>query len=152
MFLVWWLLNMAVWSFRVFLYKQSKYFIHFYLVLRIKRNCQYQSYFLVAKLLYKSKCPSVCMSVSMSVRFRGETWFSKPLIEISLQFCFVQIPLINEHIFCKYFVRLSVGNATKLCYLWMFSSLFILKAFLRFFLILFMQTWLFSIFRGRNFK
>ena len=26
---------------------------------------------------------------------------------------FVQIPLINEHIFCKYFVCLSVGNATK---------------------------------------
>ncbi len=26
---------------------------------------------------------------------------------------FVQIPLINEHLFCKYFVRLSVGNATK---------------------------------------
>ncbi len=25
----------------------------------------------------------------------------------------VQIPLINEHLFCKYFVRLSVGNATK---------------------------------------
>ncbi len=23
------------------------------------------------------------------------------------------IPLINEHLFCKYFVRLSVGNATK---------------------------------------
>ena len=26
---------------------------------------------------------------------------------------FVQIPIINEHLFCKYFVRLSVGNATK---------------------------------------
>ncbi len=26
---------------------------------------------------------------------------------------FVQIPFINEHLFCKYFVRLSVGNATK---------------------------------------
>ncbi len=26
---------------------------------------------------------------------------------------FVQIPLINEHLFCKYFFRLSVGNATK---------------------------------------
>ncbi len=25
----------------------------------------------------------------------------------------MQIPLINEHLFCKYFVRLSVGNATK---------------------------------------
>ena len=26
---------------------------------------------------------------------------------------FVHIPLINENLFCKYFVRLSVGNATK---------------------------------------
>ncbi len=25
----------------------------------------------------------------------------------------MQIPLINEHLFCKYFVCLSVGNATK---------------------------------------
>ena len=25
----------------------------------------------------------------------------------------MQIPLINEHLFCKYFVRLSVGNARK---------------------------------------
>ncbi len=25
----------------------------------------------------------------------------------------MQIPLINEHLFCKYFVRVSVGNATK---------------------------------------
>ncbi len=25
----------------------------------------------------------------------------------------MQIPLINEHLFCKYFARLSVGNATK---------------------------------------
>ncbi len=25
----------------------------------------------------------------------------------------MQIPLINEHLFYKYFVRLSVGNATK---------------------------------------
>ena len=25
----------------------------------------------------------------------------------------MQIPLINEHLFCKYFVRLSIGNATK---------------------------------------
>ena len=25
----------------------------------------------------------------------------------------MQIPLINEHLFCKYFVRLSVSNATK---------------------------------------
>ncbi len=25
----------------------------------------------------------------------------------------MQIPLINEHLFCKYFVRLSAGNATE---------------------------------------
>ena len=25
----------------------------------------------------------------------------------------MQIPLINEHLFCKYFVRQSFGNATK---------------------------------------
>ncbi len=25
----------------------------------------------------------------------------------------MQISLINEHLFCKYFIRLSVGNATK---------------------------------------
>ena len=25
----------------------------------------------------------------------------------------MQIPLTNEHLFCKYFVRLFVGNATK---------------------------------------
>ncbi len=54
--------------------------------------------------------PSVCMSVCLSGL--GKTWFSRPLIEISFQF-FLQIPLINEHLFCKYFVRLSVGNATK---------------------------------------
>ncbi len=33
--------------------------------------------------------------------------------------------LINEHLLCKYFIRLSVGNASKgFCYLWMLSSLF----------------------------
>ena len=43
----------------------------------------------------------------------GEARFSRPLIEISLPLFYVQIPLINEHLFCKYFVRLSVGKATK---------------------------------------
>ena len=32
-------------------------------------------FFLVAKLLYKSKCPSVCMYVCLSVRFRGKRDF-----------------------------------------------------------------------------
>ncbi len=31
-------------------------------------SAQHWCYFLVAKLLYKSKCPSVCLSVRMSVR------------------------------------------------------------------------------------
>ncbi len=54
------------------------------------------------------------ISVRMSVNHvQGETSFSRPLIEISLQFFCLQIPLINEHLFCTYFVRLSVGNATK---------------------------------------
>ena len=41
-----------------------------------------------------------------NVIFSAPNWDIAPII-------FVQIPLINEHIFCKYFVRLSVGNATK---------------------------------------
>ncbi len=38
--------------------------------------------------------------------------FSAPNSDIAPIFL-VQIQLINEHLFCKYFVRLSVGNATK---------------------------------------
>ena len=67
--------------------------------------------FLVAKLLYKSKCPSVHLSVCQP-RLGGNVIFSAPDWDIAPIF-FVQIPLINEHLFCKYFVRLSVGNATK---------------------------------------
>ncbi len=52
---------------------------------RIRTHGRSQEYFLVAKLLYKSKCPSE----------------------------YVQIPLINEHLFCKCVVHLSVGNITK---------------------------------------
>ncbi len=61
--------------------------------------------FLVAKLLYKSKCTSICQP-------RGNVIFSALNWDIA-PFFFVQIPFINEHLFCKYFVRLSVGNATK---------------------------------------
>ncbi len=57
--------------------------------------------FSVAKRLYKSKCPSVCQP-----RLGENVIFSAPPI-------FVQILLTNEHLFCKYFVRLSVGNAKK---------------------------------------
>ena len=75
--------------------------------------------FLVAKLLYKSKCMSVRLSVCLSVcqsvcpsGLGGNVIFSAPNWDIDLIF-FVQIPLINEHLFYKYFVRQSVGNATK---------------------------------------
>ncbi len=50
---------------------------------------------------------SVCLS-----GLRGNTIFSAPNWDIAPIF-FVQIPFKNEHLFCKYFVRLSVGNATK---------------------------------------
>ncbi len=66
------------------------------------------------------------MSVHLSVcqpRGGGNVIFSAPNWDITPIFL-VQIPFMNEHLFCKYFKRLSVGNATKLCYLWMFSSLF----------------------------
>ena len=68
---------------------------------------------------------SVCSYIRMSTTFRGKRDFLGPYLRYRSNF-FVQIPLINEHLFCKYFVFLSVGNATKLCYLWMVSSLFFL--------------------------
>ena len=45
-------------------------------------------------------------------RLGGNVIFSAPYWDIDPIF-FVQIPLIYEHLFCKYFVRLSVGDATK---------------------------------------
>ena len=66
----------------------------------------------------------VCMYVCLSVRARGKRDFFGPQLRYRYNFFLLQIPLINEHLFCKYFVHLSVGNATKLCYLWMLSSLF----------------------------
>ncbi len=56
--------------------------------------------FLVAKLLYKSKFPSVCQP-----RLGENVIFSAPNCDIA--------PIFFVHLFCKYFVRLSVGNATK---------------------------------------
>ncbi len=53
----------------------------------------------------------VCLSVCMSF-CQGKRDFLGLELRNSSNF-FVQIPLINEHIFCKYFVPLSVGNATK---------------------------------------
>ena len=51
------------------------------------------------------------MSVRLSVyqpRLGENMIFSAPNLDF-----FGQIPLINEHLFCNYFVRLSVGKATK---------------------------------------
>ena len=55
------------------------------------------------------------ISVRLSVcqpRLGGNVLFLAPNWDIAPIFC-VQIPLINEHLFSKYFASLSVGNATK---------------------------------------
>ena len=79
--------------------------------------------FLVAKLLYKSKCSSLRISVCQP-RLGGNVIFSAPNWDIAPIF-FVQIPIINEHLFCKYLTLCLSVMPQKLCYLWMFSSLFI---------------------------
>ncbi len=67
--------------------------------------------FLVAKLLYKYKYPSIFPYIRQP-RLEGNVIFSPPNWDIAS--IFVQIPLINEHLFYhQYFVRLFVGNATK---------------------------------------
>ena len=53
----------------------------------------------------------VCMSVCMS-GLGGNVIFSAPIQDRALIFC-VHIPLVYEHLFYKYFVRWSVGQATK---------------------------------------
>ncbi len=67
-------------------------------------------------LLFSSKATlKKQMSVRLSVcqpRLGGHVIFSAPNWDIAPIY-FVQILLINVHLFCKYFVRLSVGNATK---------------------------------------
>ena len=50
----------------------------------------------------------VCMSVCLS-GLGGNAIFSVANWDIAPIFC----ALINEHLFCKYFIRLSFGNATK---------------------------------------
>ncbi len=80
--------------------------------------------FLVAKLLYNYLCPTVRLSVCQP-RLGGNVIFSAPNWDITPIF-FVQIPLINEHLFCKYFVRLSVGDVTKALLL-MDVFIFVLK-------------------------
>ncbi len=52
------------------------------------------------------------MSVRLSVRFRRKAIFSAPNRERLLIFS-VHLPLIYEHLFYKYFVRRSVGQATN---------------------------------------
>ena len=70
------------------------------------------------------------MSVRLSVyqpRLGGNVIFAATKLDIAPIF-FVQIPLINDHLFCKYFVRLSVGNAKKaLLLMGVFILVFIVK-------------------------
>ncbi len=75
------------------------------------------------KTFYNYLCPSIC-------QVQGET-FSVPRADRVLNLS-MHIPLIYEHLFYKYFVRQSVGQATKakeLRYLWMLSSLLFLIAY-----------------------
>ncbi len=64
---------------------------------------------------------SVRLCVRLSVRLcvrqprlGGNVIFSATNWDIAPIFC-VQIPLLNEHLFCKHFVRLSVVSASKGC-------------------------------------
>ncbi len=71
-------------------------------------------YLLVAKLLYKYKCPSVCRSGYKRQKCRNkETWFSFWLFKIEVWFFFVKSCLIDAHLFYEYFIRQSVGQAKK---------------------------------------
>ena len=58
-----------------------------------------------------SVCLFVCSSVYMS-DLGGNAIFSAPNRDRDLFFS-VHIPLIYEHLFFKYFVRRSAGQATK---------------------------------------
>ncbi len=53
----------------------------------------------------------VCLSVCMS-GLGGNVIFPAPIYDRALIFC-VHIPLVYEQLFYKYFVRRSVGQATK---------------------------------------
>ncbi len=55
---------------------------------------------------------SVRLSVCIYVRFREKRDFLAPIKDKALIFC-VHIPLVYEHLFYKYIVRRSVGQATK---------------------------------------
>ncbi len=54
---------------------------------------------------------NVYSSVGMSATFRGKRDFLG--LQLAVWFHFVKIHLINDHLFCKYFIRLSVSLATN---------------------------------------
>ncbi len=59
-------------------------------------------------IVYNYLSPSIC-------QVKGETQFSQPLMKMEVYFflCISLLPMSNEHIFFKYFVRRSFGQATK---------------------------------------
>ncbi len=68
--------------------------------------------FLVAKLLYYYKCPSICPYVNISNTFRGKCFFSASKQDKGLIFS-VLIPLIYEHIFYKEICPSFYGSGYK---------------------------------------
>ena len=79
-----------------------------------------QGKLLVAELIYNSKCPSVLTSVCLFVSLVETVWRKREFLSTAFQDrrlnSFVKIPLINEHLFWNYFVRLSVGYALTVTY------------------------------------
>ncbi len=61
---------------------------------------------------YQQRSYSINTYIRPSVRFRRKRDFLGPYIEQSSHF-FCDIPLVYEHLFYKYFVRWSIGQATK---------------------------------------
>ena len=98
--------------------RQRKYLRTFQLKFFVGHNFRYLDKILFLLCSISSRClPNIFFYRSYSTNtnvcpsgLRGNVIFSAPN-EISLQFLFVQIPLINEHLFCKY---LSVGLPVKL--------------------------------------
>ena len=66
-----------------------------------------------------SVSPFVCMYIRLK-RFEEKLIFSVPILDKCLKI-FVKIQLTNEHLFCYFCIRLSVGNISQpIC---MYSSL-----------------------------
>ena len=63
-------------------------------------------------LFYEYFVPSVCRSGYKRQEYNN-TDISRLLFKIEIWFIFVKIHLINDHLKCKYSVRLSVGYTTK---------------------------------------